>query len=157
MKSIGNHPQEQQVLDDIAQYGWHCVHIQREGEWVPYSFTIGLFHNYRHPEFIIFGLSGNIAHRLLTIAVDAIQAGKPIDLDASTDALLNAYLCCFVNVPKTQYAEHVGFCEWYYDGDDFPLVQIVWPSPNGQFPWHPAVSPAFRKAQPVIADAPHTN
>ncbi|MET0377655.1 MAG: DUF4262 domain-containing protein, partial [Spongiibacteraceae bacterium] len=40
---------------------------------------------------------------------------------------------------------------WYYQGNDFPLHQIVWPSQTGLFPWHPEASAAFRKAQPVIA------
>ena len=146
MRTIGHDPQEQKVIDDIAQYGWHCVNILGEGAWVPFSFTIGVFKNYQHPELIIFGLGENIAHQNLAIAVEKIHRGNPIDLATSTDALLNEYLCCFVEVPKAQYAEHVGLCEWFYEGDDFPLFQIVWPSPQGLFPWHPDVSPDFKLA-----------
>jgi hypothetical protein len=54
---------EQKVLDDIETFGWHCVHIMAEGEFPEYSFTVGLFHTYEHPELIIFGLHSEVAHK----------------------------------------------------------------------------------------------
>jgi hypothetical protein len=47
-------------------------------------------------------------------------------------------------------SEHVGFARWYYDGDDFPVQQVVWPSKTGLFPWHPEASIEFRAKQPVL-------
>jgi hypothetical protein len=151
---IGRDKSEQKVIDDIAKYGWHCVHIMADGEHVVYSFTVGLFHSFVHPELIIFGLPYQLAHQILDIAANAAKSGTPLDLSQPTDALLENYACCFVEVPKSQYSEHVGVCHWYYKGDTFPLYQIVWPSKDGLFPWHPQASAAFRAAQPVIAHIP---
>ena len=125
-----------------------------EGDLPPYSYTIGLFHSYGHPELIIFGLRAETAHQILAIAANAAKAGTPIDLSQPSDALLNNYTCCFIRVPVTEYYEHVGYCRWYYQGNDFPLYQVVWPSRAGLFPWHPDVTSKFRALQPVISGFP---
>jgi len=56
-------------------------------------------------------------------------------------------------VPSSQYYEHVGLCRWYYEGNGFPLYQVVWPSRSGFFPWHSRAPEAFRAAQPVLGQA----
>lgn len=154
VRDVGEDASEQKVIDDVATYGWHCVNIHPDDEGVGYAFTIGLFKSYGHPELIIFGLPGKVAHQILGLAADAAKAGNPIDLAQPTDALLQGYACCFAEVPKRQYYEHVGFCRWYYRGDGFPLYQVVWPSRTGLYPWDAEATPDFRAAQPVISRIP---
>jgi hypothetical protein len=146
----GEDKSEQKLVDNVAVHGWHCIHILAEGEHVAYSFTVGLFHSYGHPELIIFGLAREVAHDILTIAADAARSGSPIDLTQPTDAFLKNGHCEFAKVPASAYREHVGSALWYYETKPFPLYQIVWPSKTGNFPWEPEVSAAFREAQPVI-------
>jgi hypothetical protein len=143
---------EKRVLDDISEYGWHCVGILPEKDAPPYSFTVGLYHTYHHPELIIFGVKSAVAHKILANAVAGLPVHR-LDLSQTSNGLLEGYPCCFVEVSKKQYYEYVGFARWYYRGNDFPLYQIVWPSREGHFPWHPKASEEFRLAQPVIADA----
>ena len=139
------------MLGNIAEFGWHCVHILGENEQPEYSFAIGLFHTYRHPELIVFSLPSTVAHSILSIAAHEAGRGEPIDINAPTDALLTGYSCCFAEVPPSQYHENVGFARWYYQGNDFPLFQIIWPSRSGFFPWHAEASMEFRSMQPVLA------
>ena len=153
VRTVGEDKSEQKVINDIATYGWHCVNIMADGELPSYSFTIGLFQSYGHPELIIFGLKAEVAHQILAIVADAAKSGDPLDLTQPTDALLNNYSCCFVQVPLTEYRDNVGYCRWYYQGNGFPLYQIVWPSRSGLFPWHPDATSEFRATQPVIAGA----
>lgn len=150
VRTAAEDPAEQKVIDDVAKFGWHCVGILADGDLAPYSFTIGLQHKYGHPELVIFGLSSTVAHAVLSIAVEAIQQGNPIDLSLPTDELLEGYQCVFVRVPEAEYHEHVGFCRWFYQGNNFPLYQVVWPTREGHFPWHPSVSEKFRANQPVL-------
>jgi hypothetical protein len=91
VRTAGEDAPEQKVIDDIAKYGWHCVNILAEGDDGPFSFTVGLFHTYKHPELIIFGLPSSVAHQVLQVAVDAIHDGKPIDMSQPTDELLEGY------------------------------------------------------------------
>ena len=155
VRTVGEDDSEQKVIDDIATYGWHCINIHPEGEHVGYAFTIGLFQSYGHPELIIFGLPAQVAHQILGIAANAAKSGTPLDLTQPSDALINDYLCCFGEVPLSEYYEHVGYCRWYYQGNRFPLYQIVWPSRDGLYPWDEQATPGLRAAQPVIAHTPN--
>jgi hypothetical protein len=141
---------EQKLLDDVRKFGWHCMNVLEDAENEPFTYTIGLFHTYGHPELLIYGLPREVAHAVLNIAADAAASGKPLNLNEPTEELLEGYPCVFVPVPLSEYAEHVGFARWYYEGDDFPVQQIVWPSKAGLFPWHPEASLAFRAKQPVL-------
>ena len=72
---------------------------------------MGMFRKFLH-EFVIFGLRSEVAHQVLNIAVEAVQAGRPIDLAEPTDDLLEGYPCCFVMVPESEYSEHLGFARF---------------------------------------------
>lgn len=150
VRKIGEDASEQKVIDDIARYGWHCVNILAEDDLPGFAFTVGNFQTSKHPEFIIFGLQSEVAHQVLDLAVCGLNSGAIFDLSAPTDELLNGYSCIFVQVPVAEYREHVGYCRWYYEGDTFPLYQIVWPSKDGKFPWHADATDSFRAAQPVL-------
>jgi len=141
---------EQKLLDDIQKYGWHCLNVLADDGHEPFSYTIGLFHTYGYPELLIYGLPRDVAHSVLTIAADAVAGGKPLDVLEPTDELIEDYRCVFVPVPLAEYPEHFGFARWYYEGDTFPVQQVVWPSKVGLFPWHPEASLAFREKQPVL-------
>lgn len=149
-KTTATDPREQKLLDDIRKFGWHCVHVLGEDPYEPFSYTVGLFQTYGHPELLIYGLSREFAHAVLTTVADAAANGTAMNLNEPTDALLEGYSCVFVSVPPAEYPEHVGFARWYYDGDSFPVEQVVWPSQAGFFPWHPDASVEFRAAQPVL-------
>ena len=154
VRTVAEDAGEQRVLDDIAKHGWHCVHILAEGDQGPYSFTVGLFQTYRQPELLIYGLKPEVAHKIFWNAVEALPRGKSLDLNKPTAELLEGYSCCFVEVPASNYYEYVGFARWYYCGNGFPLYQIVWPSRDGFFPWHPKASQEFKQCQPVLGHAP---
>lgn len=154
VRRVAEDASEQRVLDDIAEHGWHCVHILEDDEGPGYSFTIGLWASYAHPELIVFGLPAQAAHTILSTVARAAADGEPLDLDSASDALLHRYSCWFAPVPRARYHAHVGYARWYYQGEDFPLRQIVWPSRAGLFPWDEQASADFRAAQPLIGDTP---
>lgn len=154
VRTSGDDETERRVLADIATHGWHCVGIHPEGDEAGYVFTVGLFQTLGHPELVVFGLPPQIAVGIFGIVVEAARSGRPLDLAQPTDQLLEGYECRFARVPVSRYPAFVGLGRWYYQGDDFPLYQLVWPARDGTFPWHPDASPDFRRAQPVIAIPP---
>ena len=136
---------ERKVLDDIAKYGWHCLSILEEDGEPPWAFTIGLFQTWEHPELIIFGLKNNVAHQILSIVARGLAENRRIDLSRPSNDLLQSG-----EVPQSEYREHVGFARWYYEGNNFPLYQVVWPSREGHFPWNAKAPEGFRLWQPVL-------
>ena len=68
--------------------------------------------------------------------------------------MLEGHQCAFVRVPVEQYRNYVGYARWYYQGDDFSLYQIVWPSRDGHFPWQAQASAQYVESQPLLGPAP---
>jgi hypothetical protein len=148
---------ERKVLHDVSEYGWHCLNIMEEGEHPPFSFSIGFYKTWQFPELIIVGLKREVAHAVLNIVASTLAEGRKPDLVATNDDLLEGYPCCFVEVSKSHYREYVGTARWYYEGDSFPLYQVVWPSKHGHFPWHSGASESFVRWQPVLSDGASTS
>jgi hypothetical protein len=147
---IGSDDAERKVLSDVAEYGWHCLNILEEDGYAPFSFSIGFYETWKFPELIIVGLKREVAHGVLNIVATGLAKGDRPDLETPNQDLLEGYACCFVEVSKSHYRDYVGTARWYYKGDMFPLSQVVWPSKQGHFPWHPEASEGFVRWQPVL-------
>jgi hypothetical protein len=147
-------PSEQKVLDDVEQYGLHVVNVLAEGDLPEFSYTIGLYKNFNHPEVLVYGLARERAHRLLNDLGDDLRAGEKYLVGQTYDSLLEGYLCTFRTIPTAQYREHLGWASWFYDHGDFPSLQLVYPDREGRWPWQDGVSEGFRRNQLILADAP---
>ncbi len=142
-------------MRNVEKFGWHCTSVYpREGdEDSPrFSYTVGLFETYGASELIIFGLSGDTAHSILSIYANRLSKGEPIPLDLPSDDLINHYRCVFVPVPRSRYNDFVYSALWFYAEVEFPLHQVVWPDSQGNFPWHSAATQDFRETQPVLLE-----
>lgn len=66
---------ERKIVQDVQQFGWHCLGIAADEEGPSFSYTIGLQATFRHPEIIIVGLAPQIAYTVLQTAVGVISVG----------------------------------------------------------------------------------
>ena len=146
---------ERKVVSDVQIHGWHVVKVFASAERPEFAYTIGLQHNFGHPELIVFGLSSKIAHAALNVAGDNIRAGACYQAGTQTDQILNQYLCAFRPVPLAQYREHLGFALWFYRGSAFQALQLIYPDREGRWPWQDGVSHAFRQGQPLLDGVVH--
>lgn len=144
---------ERRVVANVGKYGWHCTSVSRgPGDaGAGFAYTVGLFHSYRQPEFIIFGLDAEIAYAILGICADAAAAGEMYALDKPCNALVEGYECVFVEVPRARFNDFVCSASWFYAGHDFPLYQVVWPDRKGRYPWNGGAKPDPWHKQPVLA------
>ena len=145
---------ERGVLKNVEQFGWHCTSVTRGGrddDFVPFSYTVGLFERFGASELILFGLDGDVAHSIFSIYANRLWVNDPIPLDQPCSDLIQNYSCAFVAVPRDLYNEYVFSALWFYAEVEFPLHQLVWPDPDGSYPWNPSASPDFLLQQPVLA------
>src|ERR1700744_2723830 len=97
---------DQQVLNDVEKYGLHIVHILAEGKLPPYSFSIGLFKNYNHPEIVFVGLKNELTHGLINNIASDIKDGKVFEADQYYPDILKGFDCYFTAVDKSFYYEY---------------------------------------------------
>jgi hypothetical protein len=79
---------EDVIRQHIAEYGWHFVLIEAENDLPAFAYSIGLYHSFRHPEIVAFGLKLDTLHRLINICGDRIKAGETSPLDRLVDDVL---------------------------------------------------------------------
>ncbi len=126
---------ERKALANIKKHGLHVMHVFGDEKNPPFSYSVGLFENYLHPEIVIIGLKYELAHVLLNNMAHDIKNGKNFTAKEFHEGVLDDFLCYFGEVPKTDYKEYVGWAIWFYEGYDFPLLQCVYPTVKGKFPW----------------------
>jgi Domain of unknown function (DUF4262) len=141
-----------QMRADIATYGWHVIKVYEDDEGPAFAFTIGLFQRFGHPELIVFGLPPDTMHLMLNGAGENVRAGRPYAAGLNYDDILEGYSCTFRPVPRRHYEAYLGSARWYYEGDDFPVLQLIWPDREHRYPWAAPPDAWIRGAQPVLAD-----
>ena len=134
-KRVAKDESEQKVLDDIREFGQHVLAVAEDDVGPGFVYSIGLFENYAHPEIIIIGLRQELAHLLINNIAFDIKEGKTFTPGEFHEGVLDDFLCYFAAVHPEHYRDFVGWARWYYGGDDFPLVQCIYPTTNGVFPW----------------------
>lgn len=145
---------EQKALDDIRKYGLHVVHVHDDSQGPGFTYSIGLFENCAHPEIIIFGLKLELASSLLNNMAFDIKEGKTFTPDQFHQGVLDDFLCYFGEVPRTHFRDYVGWARWFYEGDNFPLLQCVYPTVKGVFPWQAKFPEDTRWHCPMLIDPP---
>ena len=137
----------------IETVGWAVMHVlptETDPDTVPpWAYTVGLAaHDY--PELLIAGLPPEIAHAVLNDLASRVydraerfSPGQRIaDLLAGYDAVIIEGTAAGELQPNAAFAR--------YGHDRVRLQQILWPDPDGRFPWQDgyAMDPHI---QPLLA------
>ena len=122
--------------EHIARYGWAVTGVYPDdpADPVGFTYTVGLT-ALDQPEFIIAGLGHLLAAALLNdIAAHVHDAGVTYHHGQRVHDLLAGYPACLIDGPATPQL-WPGTAIDRYGPDRVRLRQIVWPDPDGHFPW----------------------
>ena len=140
---------DRKLLSDVEGHGLHLVGIDDEDEGPAYVFSVGIFHTLDHPEICLFGLnSTRTMGQIINGIGNLIKSGQSFDDWEESDDVLDGYSCMFRTVDPKLYREYFGYARWFYEGDDFPMLQCVWPDGDHSFPWDADYN---AQSQPIMA------
>lgn len=142
---------DKKLLGEVKEYGWHVIGVEEGEEGPGFSYTIGLFYTFDHPEIIVFGLDVRLMHQIVNGIGEQIKKGARFEHLNEAGDVLEGYNVIFQEVQREHYREYLGFARWFYQGDDFPVLQCVWPDKAGRYPWHPAAHKNFVTKQRVLS------
>lgn len=143
---------DKKLLADIDEVGWHVVGVLTDDEGPGFAYSIGLFKSFGHPEIVIIGLKIDTAHVLINNIGHDIKNGKVFVPGRFYDGILDNFKCLLVDVPKERYEEFFGYGLWYYKSDNFPVLQCIYPTVKGIYPWELAWPDSIRDLQPILGD-----
>jgi hypothetical protein len=141
---------EQNFVEQIRKHGWFGTHVFSDGEGPGFSYTTGFWLKFEFPEMIVFSLSRQTAHHTFWHIYHELEAGRRFLIREPTEAIFRNFAAVLLPVSLQQYRPHLGWSRWFYAGDDFQCLQLVFPDSGGHYPWSPGSSESFRAAQPDL-------
>jgi Domain of unknown function (DUF4262) len=147
-----SHPADQKFLGQIEEFGWNVTNVfRRENETGPeWSFSTGLFHTFKHAEIVIFGLELNNMQGIINNIGSAIKNGGEFEPDNEYQDIFEKCGCRFHLLNPDHYRSYLGWAIWYYNGEQFPVLQCFWPDLAGHYPWDPECSAGVVELQPLL-------
>jgi hypothetical protein len=148
-------PDEKKLVDDVDTYGCHVIQVRPQQDIPGWSYTIGLHEILGQSEIIVIGLKEDLAHSLLNEVTRQMKEGvKFVDSHREKELLANVE-CEFRTVEQRWLRQAMGYAVWFYEGDDFPVLQCVYPDLENRFPWEAGFDSSWRFRQPLLFhDAP---
>lgn len=141
---------EQQIISDVAKYGFHIAIVPGDGYSPAFAYTIGLYKTYGYPELICFGLNQDLLHSVLWSGKELLDKQPRPDQSIGYPNFIGDYDVRLLTVDKAWYKYYFGYGIWFNQGQDFPALQIVWPDKKGLFPWEEDFNPDWKTGQQLL-------
>ena len=120
------------ALDVIEEFGWQVMSVLA-GEVSPaFSYTIGVYDTCGKPELITVGLPASTAHPALNEAVNLMNEGVDLTLGRHRD-LAGDVEVEFRKVDPKWLHQVMLRADWFYDGEDVPVLQLIYPDLENHF------------------------
>ncbi len=142
--------QEARVVGKIREYGWFSHDIFAEPGHKGFRFTTGFCVSVAFPELIAFTLA--ISHGIFGNIHQDLKDGRKFPVGRPIPDVLDGVDVVLLPVAKRHYGEHLGWSRWFYGGDDFPCLQLVYPDLANVFPWQDGFDPAWAQRQDDLSE-----
>lgn len=126
---------EEKALKDIEEYGCHILHVMEEDEYPRFSYSVGIQKSTGQPELIVTGLEQELAHWMISEYNKRIKAGEVFSPGEFYDGFVGDFDVMFKEVEEKHFQEYFGWARWLYKGNNFKVLQIIYPSTTGAWPW----------------------
>jgi len=146
--------EEKQALADIEEYGCHVIHVLEDDEGPPFSYSVGIQKSLGAPEAIVIGLKQPIAHFVVNEYNRRVRSGERFVAGQRYDGFLDGFSVQFEIVGTEYFDEYMGWSQWLYGGNNFDVLQIIYPTTQGVWPWEDRASEWFRERQPLLSNNP---
>ncbi|MAK61537.1 MAG: hypothetical protein CMK09_11195 [Ponticaulis sp.] len=155
---------QENFLEAIKKEGIVVTHVadgEMPGIGYPYSYTTGLYAQYRRPEIIICGMSSQMTHQTLHAMHVHIRNGANwFETGKLYDTIFKEFQVTFIEVSEAGHAAHLHWATWYYQTmqamtELVPAIQMVWPATTTKaFPWQPGWPEELNAFQPLLGPPP---
>lgn len=146
--------QEDRTISHIETHGCSVFRVESSTTGPSWSYTVGVYDTSGRPELITVGLLEPTARFLLNEAAGELRKGVNLAQSRYRD-LIGEVECEFRPVDRKWIRHLMGWAVWYNNGDDFPVLQAVYPDRENRFPEDEGFEEYFR--QPLLqANIPWT-
>jgi Domain of unknown function (DUF4262) len=142
---------DRKILEDIEQFGCSVMHIAAESDLPPFAFSVGISRSTGAPEVIVLGLKQPMAHFVVNEYNRRIRIGEAVVPGQRYGGFVEGFDVLATSVHTSNYDEYLGYNLWLYHGPNFHVIQLVYPSTSGVWPWEKPEGDWFRSWQPLLS------
>ena len=143
---------ERRFVSAIREHGWFQTSVFADKTGSGFSYTTGFWLNLSFPELITFSLRQEAAHDTFWHMHRELERGHKFAIREPIENVFANLRAALLPVPSYRFQEYLGWTRWFYGGDDFHCMQLVWPDPSGKFPWQSDFSSKMLSAQPDLTE-----
>ena len=135
------------TISNVEQFGCSVIQVKHSGASPGWSYTVGVYDTSGKPEIITVGLRERTALVLLNEAAKRLREGVDLTQGRYRD-MVGEVECEFRPVDPKWVKHLMGCALWYYDWQDFPVLQAVYPDFENHFPEEDGFDERY--AQPLM-------
>jgi hypothetical protein len=142
---------DKRVARDIKRYGCHVVSVfDPKGRLPFFSYSIGIQDSSGAPDVIVIGLRPELGGYLVNEYNRRVRKGRRFKRGTRYSGFLRGFSVYIEPARPERYSRYAYGCARYYDGREYSIVQLVWPSTKGVWPWNKTASKWLVRNQPML-------
>jgi hypothetical protein len=145
---------DEKIAADVETHGLAVLLVAADEDAPKFAYSVGLWRNFKHPEILVFGLNEELSGWMLNDLAGRIRAGEQCETGKEYEGLLEGYNCVFREAPRDCYPDYFGYAMNFYQTNDFPALQLVWPDKAHRWPWDMEFQPSWIWQQPLLEHWP---
>jgi hypothetical protein len=143
---------ETKFVASIRQHGWFQTSVLAD-EKPGFCYTTGFWLRFNFPELITFCLRDDTANDTFWGMYRDLENGQGFSIGERLQSIFQNLPAVLLPVPEWQFSDYLGWSRWFYGGDQFHCLQLVWPDRNGRFPWQVGFLSEMIGDQPDLTEA----
>ncbi len=95
----------------------------------------------------MFGIKPELAHDVFWDLFRYTKDNQSLKIGQRSEEVFANLPAYIFPVAKEHYQTYLGWSRWFYGGNDFPCLQVVWPDSEATFPWEDGFDDQFEAGQ----------
>ena len=152
---LGAEEQElrQWLLEQAEEHGNAVVEVAADEDGAGYAFSVGAWRRFGVPEAVVVGLPEGMGQVLINAYVRRAGAGERFEAGRVYRDFFESAPVTLERVARGHYLEYLGSALLLYPSGDFPAVQLIVGTPDGDWPWQASAPAGFARWQPVLTES----
>ena len=142
--------EDKKAFENIKDYGCHILNVMEDEHGPSFSYSIGIQQCLGKPELLVHGLNQELAQAMINDYNFRLKEGEEFIPGKYYDDFLEGFKVCFTEVDLKFYDDYFGWGKWLYKGTDFKVLQLIWPTTEGLWPWDEHGSEYYSWSQPIL-------
>lgn len=144
---------EKKALENIEKYGCHILHVLEEENYPCFSYSVGIEKTLAKPELIVLGLKSELAQSIINEYYRPLKEKETFEGGKFYAGFLEGFNITFTEVAPKHYPEYFGWNLWLYKKPGFRVLQMVWPTTAGKWPWDQDRPEYYQWCQPILNES----